>query len=39
MDAEHDTLHLAPAFLALAEGQTRGKVVCLHSWADVAKVE
>lgn len=38
MDAEHDTLHLAPAFLALAEGTTRGQVVCLNTWADVAKV-
>lgn len=39
MDAEHDTLHLAPAFLAVADGKSRGQVICLHSWADVAKVE
>ncbi len=38
MDAEHDTLHLGPAFVALAEGKSRGQVVCLNTWADVAKV-
>jgi NAD(P)-dependent dehydrogenase (short-subunit alcohol dehydrogenase family) len=39
MNAEHDTLHLAPAFLALADGNTRGQVVCLNSWADVGNVK
>lgn len=38
IEAERDTLALAPAFLALARGEQRGQVVCLTSWADVDRL-
>lgn len=38
MEAERDTLALAPAFLAVARGRQRGQVVCLTSWEDVDRL-
>ena len=38
MDADHDTLHLAPVFLSIAEGKSRGQVICFTSWDDLGKV-
>jgi len=34
MDAEGDTLRLAPAFLGLARGAQKGQLLCLNTWAD-----
>jgi len=34
MDAEGDTLRLAPAFLGVARGAQKGQLLCLNSWAD-----
>lgn len=33
-----DTLRLAPAFLGVARGTQKGQLICLGSWADVAKL-
>ena len=38
LTAEKDTLALAPAFVALARGTSKGKVLCLSSWDDVTRV-
>jgi NAD(P)-dependent dehydrogenase (short-subunit alcohol dehydrogenase family) len=38
VDAEKDTLALAPAFLGVASGQRRGEVICLDTWADVEEL-
>ncbi len=38
MDAEGDTLRLAPAFLGVARGAHKGQLLCLHSWADAEKL-
>lgn len=38
MPATNDTLKLGPGFVALAKGTTRGKVICLHDWKDVAQM-
>ena len=38
MQAEGDTLRLAPAFLAVAGGEHKGQLLCLHSWADVERL-
>jgi NAD(P)-dependent dehydrogenase (short-subunit alcohol dehydrogenase family) len=38
MPAEKDTLALGPAFLGIARGTSKGQVICLQGWDDVAKL-
>lgn len=38
MATEGDTLRLAPAFLAVAAGADKGRVICLGSFADAARL-
>ena len=38
MNAEKDTLALAPAFLAVASGTQKGEVVCIHDWGTVEQL-
>ncbi len=38
MATEGDTLRLAPAFLAVAAGTHKGKVICLQSFADAERL-
>lgn len=38
VEAEGDTLRLAPAFLGVARGTHKGQVLCLSSWADAARL-
>lgn len=37
MQADQDTLALAPAFLEVAKGTVKGEVICLDTWDDVNK--
>ncbi|MBK8847488.1 MAG: hypothetical protein IPO27_13445 [Bacteroidetes bacterium] len=37
MQADQDTLALAPAFLEVAKGAVKGEVICLDTWDDVNK--
>jgi NAD(P)-dependent dehydrogenase (short-subunit alcohol dehydrogenase family) len=34
MDAEGDTMRLAPAFLGIARGTQKGQLICLAGWAE-----
>jgi len=38
MDAEGDTMRLAPAFLGIARGTQKGQLICLGGWADADKL-
>jgi NAD(P)-dependent dehydrogenase (short-subunit alcohol dehydrogenase family) len=37
MPTEGDGLRLAPAFLGVARGTTKGQVICLNNWAEAEK--
>jgi NAD(P)-dependent dehydrogenase (short-subunit alcohol dehydrogenase family) len=38
MNADGDSLRLAPAFLGVARGSVKGKILCLSSWAEAEKL-
>jgi NAD(P)-dependent dehydrogenase (short-subunit alcohol dehydrogenase family) len=38
MDAEGDTMRLAPAFLGIARGTQKGQLICLGGWADADRL-